>query len=162
GEFAQFYENTGPNPTTLEWTENKLDLILKWPDMATILLTVSQNEAHRYQAGSYDGRIDFGGTSGGSRAYPVTASGMQTITPQPLLDQFQGTGSRTFYLTATGSQLINASVNSIVGSTLSAGANLTVTYTFAVIPEPATWIAGGCGVLVLACSGLSVRRAVTE
>ena len=155
GQFVQQYENTGSKPATLQWTADKLDLLLQWPDMATTLFNLTQNEAHDYATGAYDGKTDFAGSSGGTETIMVSASKTRKFTSPTLLSQLEGPGTKTLYLTGTASQVEHGPANTVMIATLTAGADITVTYNYAPVPEPGTWLSAGCAVLGL---GLSLRR----
>jgi hypothetical protein len=151
---VQEFENTGSNPATLEWTKDKLELLLMWPDMTTTLLHGSQNEAHAYQVGGFDQKIDFGGTSGGTQTYDVNISKDDRITSALLLSELIGVGPKTLFLSATTSVAQQAVGNSVMGSSTMAGADITVTYNYVPVPESAVWaVACALSALVLGLRG---------
>lgn len=104
------------------------------------LLSLSQNQTSEYRPTAFDGRLDFGGTSGGTYSYAVTVAGQATLVSAPDLAPFLGQGSANLYLSAQSTLLrVVAGDLGVVEENLLAGADITVTYDYRPIPEPVAW-----------------------
>ncbi len=104
------------------------------------IISLSQNQASEYRPAAFDGRLDFGGSSGGAYTYAVTAAGQATLLSAEDLSQFTGQGFADLYLSAEGT--LNRFVSGgegVAEANLSVGADITVSYEYLAVPEPAAW-----------------------
>ncbi len=82
-----------------------------------------------FNAGAYDGTIDFGGASGhDSGLQAKTATGSETITDASLLQQFEGTGSLTVSAQAGATSSMSGPGNVLALHSASAGAQVQLVY----------------------------------
>lgn len=161
GNFTQLFENLGPSAGHLMIGQS-LYMILDMPDQTTPILSLEQTENHSYSFSSFDGTLNYGGTSGRTAIYPVTASGQGTITSPSGLAQFTGTGFADLYLNAEGEIDLPSGLaggNLILGGLLSAGAQFTVQYDYSTVPEASTWLGAAAALLALV---LGLRRSVRK
>lgn len=121
--------------------------------MITTLPVVSNSN----ELSSYDGAIDFAGTSGADTGdISASASDSETLTGA-LMDEFIGTGLISFDLAAIGDSRSIGTGNVVNQFRTLAGATLSVLYTYedapvSAVPLPATapLLLGGLGLLGLA------------
>lgn len=119
--------------------------------------TLNISNSNTQNVGAFDGTIDFAGASGfGPLLVTGTDSGMLTLVSG--LGAFVGLGTYNIDVTATGTSGASGAGNLISQINTTAGANITVDYTYAVqhqTPEPASLALAG---LALAGIALTARR----
>ncbi len=119
--------------------------------------TLNISNSNTQNVGAFDGTIDFAGASGfGPLLVTGTDSGMLTLVSG--LGAFVGLGTYNIGVTATGTSGASGAGNLISQINTTAGANITVDYTYAVqhqTPEPASLALAG---LALAGIALTARR----
>lgn len=95
----------------------------------------------------------------GLRIEPVTVTGHTTLTSEADLMQFTGCGFVDLFLSARSSwgHAAAGGMSRLTGL-WAAGADITVTYSYAAVPETATWLGAGLAVLLLI--GNNLRREV--
>ncbi|MBC8094638.1 MAG: choice-of-anchor E domain-containing protein [Akkermansiaceae bacterium] len=145
GQMIQRYENEAEAGNYFRFIQS-LSLVLKMPDNVTSILTVNQVESHDYSvAVPFDNVLDFGGASGGTHVYGVTASSQRVLTSAPELMAFTGSGMANLFLSAsTGTYIYEQQGNALMGVRTLAGADLAITYNYIPVPEPrAMGLAGG-------------------
>jgi hypothetical protein len=101
-------------------------------------------------ASAFDGVMDFGGTSG--KTYPALAGddNEMSMTTAPLdLALFTGMGNIMLPVMATGASSGSGAGNLLLQFNTSASSDVTVTYEYTVIPEPATAMLVSLGALGL-------------
>ena len=163
GQFSQYYQNlsTG-SPGSVTISQN-FDMLLGMPSLGTIVSDLNVTPGSQtYSLQAYTGTPFFTGNSGGSQTYE--ASGSSTV---PLgassLAAFTGSGLADFTVTANGfGSSDNNTGNFAVGWSTLAGLGLSVTYTYNVIPEPATWMAGifAVGIMLAHVRRLALKRQI--
>jgi hypothetical protein len=142
GHFVQLYENLGSVPEPIVISQNlQMGLELRgqsW-QLPQQIISLSQNQAAEYRPGAFDGRIDFGGSSGGTYTCAVTAAGHATLSAGDF-SQFTGQGFADLYLSTVGafSRFISGGQGAAEGN-LSVGADIAVSYEYLAVPEPAAW-----------------------
>lgn len=162
GTFTQLFEHLGHSDGNLVILQRLRLTLDTAADRRLIGLTEVEN--HRYSFSGFDGSLDFGGTSGGTHTYDVTASGERHLSSPADLMQFTGSGFVDLFLNATGDLRghLPRGDCTFVGELLTAGANIIVRYDYVAVPEASTWMAGGVAVLGLAITtrsrGSSFRR----
>jgi hypothetical protein len=120
GQMIQQYENRSPNNSSISFGQT-LDFALKLPGDSS--LNIQQSEDHTYSANAFDHVLDFGGTSGGTHTYDVTASGQQFYTGD--LAAFTGSGLAYLFLSANATfQIWDFTGNLIVSGTTTSGADV--------------------------------------
>jgi hypothetical protein len=143
GQFTQYYQNLSTSSSGTVSISQSLDLTLSLASLGTLIpdLNVSSG-TQTYTLTPYVGPPLFTGTSGGSQTYNDGNSttinlGSSSLSP------FVGLGSALFGVAAnaTGNSSNNTG-NFIVGWSTLAGLDLTVSYNYLAVPEPATWMAG--------------------
>ena len=110
------------------------------PDNSTIVIS-APGISNSFNAASFDGIIDFGGTSGASFAEISTSLvNSVTLTLAGDLALFTGIGSLAAPTTAIGNSQATGSGNLVSSFQTQAGAFGSVEYTFnAAVPEPQSW-----------------------
>jgi len=144
------YENRAATARTITMQmASTLELILG----ADTLLSINPVVTKSYDAGAYDGVLDFGGTSGATdNDINVTETGSITLTSD--LTPFIGNGTVDLDVSAIGNSSQSGSGNLTTWFTNLAGAEVTVTYI--PVPEPSALIALGTGIIGLV--GLKLRK----
>jgi hypothetical protein len=161
GNLTQFFENLGPSAGQLLIGQS-LQMVLEMPEGTTPILSLNQVENHSYSFGPFDGAVDFGGTSGGTSRYAVTASGQGTIASTGGLAQFTGTGLADLILNAEGQISLPSGLaggNLIVGGELTAGAEFTIQYDYTAVPEASTWLGAAAALVGLMFGSWPARAA---
>lgn len=157
GQMIQEFENRAPNSSSITFGQT-LNSALTLPGGQQ--MNIQQSENHTYSADAYDHVLDFGGTSGGTHTYDVTASSQQLYTGD--LAAFTGSGLAFLFLSANATfQVLDFTGNLIVSGTTTAGADVSVIYTYdaAFIPEPRIFgIALGAAAFVLGIVGSAFKR----
>lgn len=105
------------------------------------LTPLTPSVAQTYTVGSFDGAVDFNGTSGKTITGLVAAdSSSKTFTDVSDLAKFIGAGNLDFLFTANATSNVMGSGNMASFITTLAGANISVTYNYETsqaVPEPA-------------------------
>ncbi len=126
------------------------DVTLTRPDGSTIAVALPQ-VAQSVNLSAFDGGIDFAGASGVSLAgLTNTASDTQTLTSAADFSLFTGNGVVLLGVEALANSNATGAGNVITQFLTTAGATISVTYNFeanAAVPEPATMLLLGAGVL---------------
>ena len=146
--------NVGARDVTLNL---RATLKLVDPVSASTLVQTTPLVSNTFNASSFDGTSDFGGTSGRSYLGLVAdSSTMSTFTDGATLAMFTGTGSVTTKLSAQGasSYLSSGNIDSQFRTKASGYANVTYAYHTTAVPEPGTWalMFAGLGMIGLLAS----------
>jgi hypothetical protein len=153
GQITQQYENTAYQGDS-ERVRQTLNLVLAMPNGngKGSFLKAHQAENHQYSGGSYDGAIDFGGTSGETGIYDITASDEKLLQGKKNLAMFTGSGLADLFLSAKAPfHAVHPAKSSIVEAWALTGADITITYHYIPAPEPA-WYGLSAGALGLAAA----------
>ena len=150
GEMTQQFENRAHSQNSARIRQTVL-FTLTLPNANNPLLSASQTERHKYSAGPFDGTIDFGGTSGATGVYDVTASADTLLQSRKSLAMFTGTDLGEMFLSSDTSFHIASGKNASFAIDALTGADITIIYNFITIPEP-VWFGGLAGALALACA----------
>ncbi len=152
GAFTQIYQNHGPSSGDLTIGQS-VHFVLAMQDGGAPVLSLDQSVTGVYQ---------FAAFSSWTQEYPLTAGGEVTLTSPSALAQFTGQGLADLFLSASGEAVLPSGLpggNMLAGGLLAAGADLTISYEFASIPEAATWLTAGAAIVGLALnSGRPHRR----
>lgn len=160
GQFSQYYQNLSTSSAGSVTISQNFDMVLSMPSTGTMITELNVTPgAQTYSAQAYTGTPFFTGKSGGSQSYQASASSTVPL-GSSLFAAFTGSGMADFLVTANGSGSSSENTgNFAVGWTTLAGLDLSVVYTYAAIPEPATGLAGGLAVLgLLIYIGRNSRR----
>ena len=131
-------------------------ITLTRPDLTTLVVTIPVFSATS-PAGPFDGSIDFLGSSGAtSPTVSATSSNAVTTSTAADITLFTGPGTIALPVLAGGSSTASGSGNLITQFNTSAGATVTVVYTYLTtdVPEPVSLAILGGGLIVLG----AVRR----
>jgi hypothetical protein len=144
GNFVQMYENLGSEPEPVIISQNlQMGLELRSPlwQFPEQVISLSQSQVAEYRPAAFDGRLDFGGSSGGTYTYAVAAAGEATLVSGEDLSQFTGQGFADLYLSTEGTLTrFISGCEGVAEGNLRVGADITVCYDYwAAIPEPAAW-----------------------
>lgn len=157
GQMIQQYENRAPNSSSITFGQT-LNSALTLPGGQNI--NIQQSENHTYSAGSFDHVLDFGGTSGGTYNYDVSASSHQLYVGD--LAAFTGSGLAYLFLSGNATfQISDFTGNLIVSGSTTSGADVSVIYTYDAIyvPEPASYgSAIGAAAMLLGIVGVGFKR----
>ncbi len=93
GELTQQFENRANSRNSARVRQTLLLNLAATPDAKKPLLSAKQTEKHKYKAGPFDGVTDFGGTSGTTGVYDVTASDDEFVPIQKRSGDVHGFGS---------------------------------------------------------------------
>ena len=121
------------------------------PDVKKPLASATQTEKHKYAAGPFDGVIDFGGTSGDTGVYNVTASADDLLQSKKDLAMFTGSDLAEMLLSSNTSFHIGSGKNASFAIDALTGANITIIYSYIAVPET-IWFGGSAGALALMCA----------
>jgi len=144
------YENRAATPRTITMMiSSAMEIVLG----SDTLLSINPVVTKSYDAGAYDGVLDFGGTSGATDEN-VAASDSGSITLTSDLTPFIGNGTVALDVNAFGESSQSGSGNLTTWFTNLAGAQVSITYI--PVPEPSALIALGTGIIGLA--GLKLRK----
>jgi hypothetical protein len=163
GDFMQAFENMGRRSGNVR-IEQELDMILAVRG-GRRLVRVEEEQEHSYFFSSFDQVVDFGGTSGGTHHYAVTAEAEREFRARSLLQEFTGAGAVDLVLSAQGEseEFVRGGMQRglFFCDLISAGADIAVTYDYTPIPVPeaATWLTGGAALLII---GLSTARSLSS
>jgi len=144
------FENLGGLPE-LTITDLTVSVRLQRPDTSDLLLAATGFHSED-NVTAFDGVLDFGGTSGRSYlglADTAYAAGDTTALADLVL--FTGPGNIDLLVEAASASHVEGGGNMVTYSAASAGADVSVTYEYSPIPEPATLLllaGGSCGVLL--------------
>ncbi len=143
GSFTQYYQNISTTAgDTLSISQN-LDMLLQLN--SETILNFDEIRHNNYAVSAWDGTTPiYSGTAGGIKTYADTASYFTQLTSASDLAEFSGAGFVNLLLAATGSGTISDANggNFFGGSSIMAGADLTIVYNYCAIPEASTWLAG--------------------
>lgn len=152
------FESFDASPSTIV-TNLSASLTLTRPDNSTLIVTIPAF-SQTFNVAAFDGTFDWGGTSGfTSAAINASSSNAVVLTGATDLALFTGLGSLNSPLRAQGTSSATGSGNLVTQFTTKAGGYATVEYTFAAVPEPASWalMLGGFGLI-----GVALRRRSAE
>jgi hypothetical protein len=143
GNFVQMYENLGAEPEPIIISQSLqlgLELRSRYWQFPQQIISLSQNQVSEYRPAAFDGHIGFGGSSGGTYTYAVTAAGQATLVSAEDLSQFTGQGFADLYFSTdvTLEQFISGGDGAAAGN-LRVGADITVSYDYLAVPEAAAW-----------------------
>jgi hypothetical protein len=151
------FESRNPQPSTVTVDLSGL-LKLELPD-ATSLFEVTPQQNYTYDVAMYDGKVDFGGTSGKTmEGLVATIADTKTYTDSNALNSFTGLDDLEFLFTAKAESTVTGSGNIASFVTTYASASVRVAYEYEGrrrVPEPSALIGVG---LVAAMGFLSKRR----
>ena len=154
GFFSQFFEYLGESSAHLN-IHQQLHLVLD-TQQGNPILVLNQVQNNNYRLPEFDGVLDFGGSSGATPNYPVVAARSKTLDSPSALLQFTGSGFADLFLSARGQFGSNVPGGAaIIEGFLTAGANITIAYTYIPVPEASTWLVGGIALLGLALGSRS-------
>lgn len=148
GNFTQYYQNISTAAGDTITVSQTLDMTLGLG--SETLLNLSQVNQQIYDVSAWNGTPPFlTGTAGGTAKYDVTAANQATLTAPADLAVFIGSGDIDLLLSAMafGSVTDVNGGNFFGGSSVTAGADLTVVYNYNSIPEASTWLPAG-GIMV--------------
>lgn len=150
------FENRSQTPTPVTVTlASKLSLQLNNQS----LFMLNPNKSYEYQVAQYDGKTDFGGTSGNTVSdLTATQSDTQSFTNTQFLQSFIGNGNIDFLFSALSNSVVTGSGNMRSGVETLAKAGIKVTYDydeFKSVPEPSATL--GFGLIAGLCL-LSQRK----
>ena len=131
------FENLNPTPRSVTMS---LRAMLEMRRPENTILQVALPESSFVQAlGGFDGVLDFMGASGRSYLGITSSVTEARSSPDPVSDLllFTGTGMMSLPVTATGQSFISGGGNLAFLFNTFGQAELTVTYTYSIIPEPA-------------------------
>jgi hypothetical protein len=160
GQFGQYYQNLSTSSGGSVTISQNFDMVLSMPSTGTMITELNVTPgAQTYSAQAYAGTPFFTGNSGGSQIYQVSNASTVTL-GSSLFAAFTGSGMADFLVTANGGGGSSENTgNFLVGWSTLAGLDLSVAYTYAAIPEPATGLAGGLAVAgLLVYIGRNSRR----
>ncbi|HXP62943.1 MAG TPA: choice-of-anchor E domain-containing protein [Dongiaceae bacterium] len=154
GNFVQRYENMGSEPEPVVISQDLqmgLELRTRNWQFPQQIISLSQIQASDYRPAAFDGHIGFGGSSGGTYTYPVTAAGQATLVSFEDLAQFTGEGFADVYLylstEVTLQQFVSGGQGVAEGS-LVVGGDIAVSYDYVLtVPESSAW--GPASVILL-------------
>jgi hypothetical protein len=158
GNFTQYYQNISTAAGDTIAVSQTLDMTLGLG--SGTLLNLSQVNQQSYDVSAWNGSPPFlTGTAGGTAKYDVTAFNQTTLTSPADLAAFIGSGDIDLLLSAMafGSVTDINGGNFFGGSSVTAGANLTVVYNYNTIPETSTWLPAGGIVLWFVTAGWMAR-----
>lgn len=139
-------ENTDAQPLVLTMRLGT-DLTLSRPDNSPLLVT-SALFTDTFAAASFDGTVDWAGTSGTARL-DVGATGHNAFVTAAAADLalFSGPGTVNLGLRAAGTSSASGSGNLASFMQTQAGGYATITYSYsaAPVPEPGSWLLMACG-----------------
>ena len=162
GDFTQYYQNisTGSGDTIAVSQTLEMTLALG----GETVLSINQVNQHSYAVSAWNGSPPFySGAAGGTESYAVTANGQVQLTSAADLAAFSGSGLTDLLLSALavgGVTDVNGG-NFFGGSSVTAGANLTVEYNYSSVPEAATWVSGVGIMVATIIGGVRGRRRKT-
>lgn len=142
------------NQPTIVNTQFSADLTLTRPDMSVIVVTIPiANFSDAFT--SFDGTLDFMGTSGATHAGINVSDSDMVVSPPPASDLilFTGAGNIVLPVTARGSSLATGSGNLITQFTTMASASVEVCYTYEVNTPP-VFTEPTCGATYMASAGV--------
>jgi len=150
GQLTQAYENVAHRSSSARMRQTML-LSLTLADAKSALVTATQTEKHTYSEDSFDGLIDFSGTSGETATYDLTASDQTLLQSKKNLAMFTGSDLVELDFSSDSSYHIAGKRNGRFGVDALAGAEITVIYNYSPVPESA-WFGGAAGVCALMCA----------
>lgn len=161
GNFVQLFQNLGAVPAQVTISQNLgfgLQVRSAGSQLGRQILSLGENQISQYVAGAYRGGAFFQGSAGGTYTYPVTAAGQVILTSAQDLAAFTGQGLVDLYLSTDGTltQVVSGNLG-VADGNLVAGADLTVTYLYAV-PEPTAWGTASLALMGLAWAARMRRR----
>jgi len=139
-----FYENEEPAPADVNLLLSA-SLTLQRPDLTT-LISLAPSHSIMETAPAFDGLLDFSGASG--RTYPgIAASDSDSYVTLPMedLSPYIGLGNVALPCSALGNSSGSGPGNWTFGFLTNAAADVTVTYHYTPIPEPATFAMASLG-----------------
>lgn len=162
GDFTQYYQNISTGSGDTIAVSQTLDMTLALG--SETVLSLDQVNQHSYAVSAWNGSPPFySGTAGGTKSYAVSAGGQTQLTSATDLSAFSGSGLTDLLLSALayGSVTDANGGNFFGGSSVAAGANLTVEYNYSSVPEAATWVsAAGIVVAVIIGGWAEWRRKI--
>jgi hypothetical protein len=159
GEFTQYYQNISTGSGDTIAVSQTLDMTLALG--SENVLNLSQVNQHSYAVSAWNGSPPFySGAAGGTESYAVTADGHAQLTSAQDLAAFSGSGLTDLLLSALafGSVTDANGGNFFGGSSVAAGANLSVEYNYSAVPEASTWLPAAGIVVVVMIGGWIERR----
>lgn len=146
------FESLDASPTMISM-QLAAQVKLQRPDLSSLVIALPLAMTMD-NASAFDGTMDFGGTSG--KTYPALAGDdlEMSMTTAPVdLALFTGPGNIMLPVMATGASSGSGAGNLLLQFSTSASSDVTVTYEYTVIPEPATAL-----LISLGAMGLFRRR----
>ena len=162
GDFTQYYQNISTGAGDTIAVSQTLDMTLALG--GETVLSLDQVNQHSYVVSAWNGSPPFySGSAGGTESYAVTASGQTQLTSATDLAAFSGSGLTDLLLSALadGSVTDVNGGNFFGGSSVAAGANLTVEYNYSSVPEASTWLPAAGIVVAATIGGWMERRRKT-
>jgi hypothetical protein len=147
GQLTQQFENRA-NSRNSARIRQTIVLSLTMPGAKNPLLSATQTEKHQYKEGPYDGTTDFGGPSGETSVYGVTASDDQVLKSRKDLTMFTGSDLVEMLLSSDSRFHISSGKNASFAIDAMTGADISITYNYITVPETA-WFGGLAGAFAL-------------
>ena len=159
GNFNQYYQNISTGSGDTIAVSQTWDLTLGLG--GNTILSLNQVNQHSYAVSAWNGSPPFySGTAGGTASYAVTAADQTLLTSPADLTAFSGIGLTDLLVSALahGDVTDVNGGNFFGGSSVTAGANVTVEYNYSAVPEASTWLPA-IGIIIVAAVGGRAKRA---
>lgn len=160
GNLTQYYQNISTGSGDTITVSQTLNMALALG--SETLLNLNQVNQNSYAVSAWNGSPPFlTGTAGGTQTYAVTLADQTQLNSAADLAQFSGSGLTDLLLSAMafgGVTDVNGG-NFFGGSSVTAGATLSVAYDYSAVPEASTWLPAIGIVVATVITGWVERRA---